>query len=195
VIDDGIPIRWRFTFNSTTLSVNRLSTARMPVHTWSPTSWRERPIKQDVVYPEDGQVGRKSLSQVLDKLRKLPPLVTAKEVRLLLLAEWTSLIASIEDRKASLTTVSRRPCNIDTSLTCCRAEVAQGRAFLLQGGDCAETFGDCSQVLLFYYSLAGVEELRSLMSFSRDRSKLVFLCCSSCPSRSSGVLVCLSFAY
>ncbi|KAJ9091180.1 hypothetical protein QFC21_007301 [Naganishia friedmannii] len=74
---------------------------------WSPSSWREKPIAQDVVY-EDQQ----DLEKVLGKLRQLPPLVTPIE---------------IDRLRAQL------------------ADVAQGKAFLLQGGDCAELFSACSQ--------------------------------------------------
>lgn len=73
---------------------------------WSPSSWRSRPIRQDVVYPDRGEL-RSSLA----KLASLPPLVQGAEV----------------DR-------------LRRSL----ADVARGRAFLLQGGDCAESFDDCS---------------------------------------------------
>ncbi|BEJ11889.1 hypothetical protein CspHIS471_0203490 [Cutaneotrichosporon sp. HIS471] len=68
--------------------------------TWSPTSWRTKPITQDVTYPDAAHHDR-----VLRKLRTLPPLVSEQEM----------------------------------------AEVAAGRAFLLQGGDCAELFEYCSQ--------------------------------------------------
>lgn len=73
---------------------------------WSPSSWRSRPIKQDVKYPDAD-----ALEVSLKKLRTLPPLVQATEVERL-----RELLADV----------------------CC------GKAFLLQGGDCAESFGDCS---------------------------------------------------
>jgi 3-deoxy-7-phosphoheptulonate synthase len=72
--------------------------------TWSPESWRNRPIKQVPAYPS-----LEKLAAVEDKLRRYPPLVFAGEARRL---------------KASL------------------AQVADGRAFVLQGGDCAESFND-----------------------------------------------------
>ncbi|BEI81190.1 hypothetical protein CcaverHIS002_0203500 [Cutaneotrichosporon cavernicola] len=75
--------------------------------TWSPTSWRTKPITQDVTYPDAAHHDR-----VLRKLRTLPPLVSEQEV---------------------------------DSLAEQMAEVAAGRAFLLQGGDCAELFEYCSQ--------------------------------------------------
>ncbi|ORY55323.1 DAHP synthetase [Leucosporidium creatinivorum] len=88
---------------------------------WSPSSWRSKPIVQDVVYPpEPEQVEpadpvawkrKQGLDQVVEKLEKLPPLVSAVE---------------IERLKANL------------------ANVSKGEAFLLQGGDCAELFDYCS---------------------------------------------------
>ncbi|WP_312932758.1 class II 3-deoxy-7-phosphoheptulonate synthase [Stutzerimonas nitrititolerans] len=69
---------------------------------WSPTSWRNKPIQQQPEYPDAAHLGR-----VESTLASLPPLVFAGEAREL-----------------------RRQF----------AEVTQGRAFLLQGGDCAESF-------------------------------------------------------
>ncbi|KAJ5090999.1 hypothetical protein N7532_009683 [Penicillium argentinense] len=77
---------------------------------WSPNSWATKPIKQDVVY-EDAQ----GLKDALEKLEKLPPLVTTKEIT-----------------------------NLKNSLR----EVALGRAFVLQGGDCAELFDYCNQDMI-----------------------------------------------
>ncbi|KAG8962079.1 hypothetical protein FRC03_004619 [Tulasnella sp. 419] len=42
---------------------------------WSPSSWRSKPVAQPVHYPDETQ-----LSNVLEKLRKLPPLVTPGEI-------------------------------------------------------------------------------------------------------------------
>lgn len=75
---------------------------------WSPSSWRQKPIKQDVVYPD-----QTALDSSLQKIAALPPLVQPQEV---------------DKLRASL------------------ADVALGKAFLLQGGDCAESFDDCSAV-------------------------------------------------
>ncbi len=72
---------------------------------WSPTSWQSLPATQMPVYPDTAR-----LAQVLDKLQRLPPLVTSSE---------------IESLKNQL------------------AEAARGKRFLLQGGDCAESFEDC----------------------------------------------------
>lgn len=72
---------------------------------WSPSSWRTKPIKQDVIY--DNQ---KALLESTNKLTTLPPLVQPAEI----------------DRLRSLL-----------------SDVSKGRAFLLQGGDCAESFDDC----------------------------------------------------
>ncbi len=79
--------------------------ATRPVAPWSPTSWRTKPVAQDIAYDDPAQLDR-----VLTKLRKLPPLATSWE---------------IEDLKKLI------------------AECQQGRRFLLQGGDCAETHDDC----------------------------------------------------
>ncbi|MDN6873393.1 MULTISPECIES: class II 3-deoxy-7-phosphoheptulonate synthase [Pseudomonas] len=74
--------------------------------TWSPDSWRSRPIQQQPVYPDAAR-----LLQVEQSLASYPPLVFAGEAREL-----------------------RRQF----------AEVTAGRAFLLQGGDCAESFAEFS---------------------------------------------------
>nr|XP_031861292.1 uncharacterized protein CI109_003264 [Kwoniella shandongensis]KAA5528364.1 hypothetical protein CI109_003264 [Kwoniella shandongensis] len=79
----------------------------MPAQAWHPSSWREKPIAQDVIYEDKAH-----LEKVLTKLRRLPPLVSPVE---------------IDRLRAQL------------------ADVAAGKAFLLQGGDCAELFDDCSQ--------------------------------------------------
>jgi len=70
--------------------------------TWSPDSWRAKPIVQVPDYPDAGV-----LSDVEAKLATFPPLVFAGEAREL-----------------------RRKL----------ADVAAGNGFLLQGGDCAESF-------------------------------------------------------
>jgi len=72
---------------------------------WSPASWRREPIAQEVVYAD-----RDSLEKMVDRLARLPPLVTSWEV---------------ETLKRQL------------------AEASRGERFLLQGGDCAESFHDC----------------------------------------------------
>ncbi|KAF2665141.1 phospho-2-dehydro-3-deoxyheptonate aldolase-like protein, partial [Microthyrium microscopicum] len=72
---------------------------------WSPTSWRTKPIKQAVDYPDPT-----ALNSVLTNLRSLPPIVTPTEIQ--------TLRNALRD-------------------------VAQGSAFLLQGGDCAELFSYC----------------------------------------------------
>jgi 3-deoxy-7-phosphoheptulonate synthase len=73
---------------------------------WFPSSWREKPIAQQVTYAM-----RCDLDHVLAELSQLPPLVTSWE---------------IETLKSQL------------------AEASQGQRFLLQGGDCAESFADCT---------------------------------------------------
>jgi 3-deoxy-7-phosphoheptulonate synthase len=72
--------------------------------TWSPSSWREKPILQQPTYPDEAK-----LKSVLSELRNYPPLVFAGEAR------------SLKEQLAN---------------------VAQGKAFLLQGGDCAESFSE-----------------------------------------------------
>ena len=72
--------------------------------TWSPSSWRHKPISQVPAYPDQDR-----LAAVEKQLAKFPPLVFAGEAR---------------ELKAHL------------------AEVARGEAFLLQGGDCAESFAE-----------------------------------------------------
>ena len=71
---------------------------------WTRTSWRDKPIRQQPTYPN-----QEMLSSVLEELGKNPPLVFAGEVRQL---------------KSAL------------------ADVVAGKAFLLQGGDCAESFSE-----------------------------------------------------
>jgi 3-deoxy-7-phosphoheptulonate synthase len=72
---------------------------------WSPSSWKTKPGVQLVEYDDPD-----ALSQVVKRLKKLPPLV----------ASW-----EVEELKRLL------------------AEAQGGQRFLLQGGDCAETFDDC----------------------------------------------------
>lgn len=74
-------------------------------NTWTPMSWRKKPIKQPVAYQDQAAV-----SQSIATLQRLPPIVTPHEI-------W----------------------RLRHSL----ADVAQGKAFLLQGGDCAELFDYC----------------------------------------------------
>lgn len=71
---------------------------------WTPDSWRSKPIHQVPTYPDQAK-----LAEVEESLRNFPPLVFAGEARRL---------------KASL------------------GKVAEGSAFLLQGGDCAESFAE-----------------------------------------------------
>jgi 3-deoxy-7-phosphoheptulonate synthase len=78
------------------------------IETWTPGSWRNRPIMQHPAYPDAAH-----LAEVERKLHGYPPLVFAGEARRL---------------KASL------------------AMAAEGRAFVLQGGDCAESFAEFDAV-------------------------------------------------
>jgi 3-deoxy-7-phosphoheptulonate synthase len=70
--------------------------------TWSPSSWRDKPILQVPEYPD-----QEALAAVENQIGNFPPLVFAGEAR-----------------------------NLKRTL----AQVAAGKAFLLQGGDCAESF-------------------------------------------------------
>ncbi|MEO1748847.1 MAG: 3-deoxy-7-phosphoheptulonate synthase, partial [Pseudomonadota bacterium] len=70
---------------------------------WTPSSWRNKPIKQVPSYPN-----AEALETVEQRLASYPPLVFAGEARRL--------------RDAL-------------------GQAARGEAFLLQGGDCAESFG------------------------------------------------------
>jgi len=71
---------------------------------WTPSSWREFPIKQQPTYED-----QEALRRVEAELGSYPPLIFAGEARTL---------------KEEL------------------AKVGRGEAFLLQGGDCAESFAD-----------------------------------------------------
>ena len=77
---------------------------------WTPDSWQKQTAVQQPQYPDAA-----ALSQTLEQLRLLPPLVTSWEVNAL---------------KGQL------------------AEAQEGRRFVLQGGDCAESFSDCQSPLI-----------------------------------------------
>ncbi len=74
--------------------------------TWTPRSWRSKPIAQQPRYADPAAV-----EAALERVRALPPLVAPGEID----------------------TLRRK-----------LADAAAGRAFLLQGGDCAERFQDCA---------------------------------------------------
>lgn len=74
---------------------------------WTPSSWRSKPAKQEVVYED-----QKAVENATNQLNRLPPIVTPTEI--------------IKLRKGL-------------------RDVALGKAFLLQGGDCAELFSYCEQ--------------------------------------------------
>ncbi len=69
---------------------------------WTPSSWRDFPIKQQPIYED-----MKKVKKVEKELSTYPPLIFAQEAR------------SLKEQLA---------------------DVANGKAFLLQGGDCAESF-------------------------------------------------------
>ncbi len=72
---------------------------------WYPTSWRNKPAKQQPDYPDTTE-----LWKIVAQMSTLPPLVSSWEV---------------ETLKEHL------------------GKAARGEMFLLQGGDCAESFEDC----------------------------------------------------
>ncbi len=76
------------------------------MNSWTPGSWRTKPVKQMPTYAD-----MKELAEAEARLAKMPPLVFAGEAR-----------------------------NLKKRL----AQVAKGEAFLLQGGDCAESFAEFS---------------------------------------------------
>lgn len=86
------------------MSQGHASQEKSEARSWSPASWREKPVRQMPDYP-DPQLAHR----VEARLRASPPLVA---------------VADILHLKAQL------------------ANVAYGRSFLLQGGDCAESFAE-----------------------------------------------------
>ena len=84
---------------------NRRPMIANPPANWRPDSWQGRTATQQPEYPD-----RAALRDALERLSRLPPLVTSFEVNTL---------------KHHL------------------AEVQDGKRFVLQGGDCAESFDDC----------------------------------------------------
>src|SRR5680860_116519 len=88
------PASWRVKFWS----------LRVMAATWSPETWRSKPVLQVPEYPDQG-----ALESVEEQLATFPPLVFAGEAR---------------ELKRQL------------------AAVSQGNGFLLQGGDCAESFAE-----------------------------------------------------
>jgi 3-deoxy-7-phosphoheptulonate synthase len=101
----------RHLFNASTgshrLPPEETASRRRP---WSPDSWTKKTAAQSVTYED-----RRGLAAVVDRLRRLPPLVTSWEV---------------EELKRLL------------------AEAQEGKRFLLQGGDCAETFRECNPEII-----------------------------------------------
>ncbi|MBM3676749.1 MAG: 3-deoxy-7-phosphoheptulonate synthase, partial [Actinobacteria bacterium] len=115
--------------------------------TWAPDSWRRRIAGQQPEWPD-----RTALAAAGERLRVLPPLVFAGEVR---------------------------------ALQSALAEAAEGRAFLLQAGDCVESFRDVqtipireklkvflqmSAVLTFGAALPVVKVSRIAGQFAKPRS-------------------------
>ncbi|KAF8322585.1 DAHP synthetase, partial [Clavulina sp. PMI_390] len=59
---------------------------------WTPSSWRDKPIAQDVKYPDAD-----ALESVISKLKTLPPLVTPSEIERL-----RTQLSDVQDNKAFL---------------------------------------------------------------------------------------------
>ncbi|BGP46210.1 hypothetical protein JCM10450v2_002050 [Rhodotorula kratochvilovae] len=95
---------------------------------WTPQSWRSKPLTQDVVYPAPAPSSSSSSSSssppdpVLYKRKQGLEDVGKK------LATLPPLVSAVE--------IERLKDNL--------ANVANGKAFLLQGGDCAELFDYCT---------------------------------------------------
>jgi 3-deoxy-7-phosphoheptulonate synthase len=77
---------------------------------WTPDSWKTKPNAQEFRYEDPAE-----LTQAVESLGKLPPLVTSWEV---------------EQLKALL------------------ADAQEGRRFVLQGGDCAESLQECNPTII-----------------------------------------------
>ena len=84
-----------------------------PASLWTPESWRDRPIRQQPVYPD-----AQAVSKAERALMGFPPLVSYDEIRKL---------------KYEL------------------SQAAVGKAFLLQGGDCAESFAEFNETNLRHF--------------------------------------------
>jgi 3-deoxy-7-phosphoheptulonate synthase len=98
---------------NTTRSLQNVDSTDMPLQSkeWSRDSWKSMAVhEQGIAYPDDTH-----LNQVLDRLSKLPPLVSP---------------ASVETAREQY------------------AAAARGEAFLLIGGDCAESFDDIETAII-----------------------------------------------
>ncbi|GAA5996466.1 3-deoxy-7-phosphoheptulonate synthase class II [Rhodotorula paludigena] len=94
---------------------------------WSPQSWRSKPVGQDIAYPTPSASSSSGTSAnepdpVLYKRKEGLEGVTRK------LEQLPPLVSAVE--------IERLKANL--------ANVATGKAFLLQGGDCAELFDYCT---------------------------------------------------
>jgi len=88
---------------------------------WRPDSWQSKKVGQSATYRDQAH-----LADVIQRLGRLPPIVTSWE---------------IEALRGRI------------------AEAQQGRAFVLQGGDCAEIFEECSSEII-------VQKLKILLQMS-----------------------------
>ena len=60
--------------------------------TWTPSTWRDLPIKHQPIWPDEGELG-----QALKSLSQMPPLVFAGEAR-----DLTSQLARVAQGEAFL---------------------------------------------------------------------------------------------
>ena len=98
-----------------------------PVKDWSPASWRKFPIKQQPQWPSETDL-HSALQQGARCKISREQAVGSLSSFCLAVSELPPIVTANEVR------------NVRKQL----AEVAQGKRFLLQGGDCAERFADCA---------------------------------------------------
>ncbi len=88
---------------------------------WNPESWQTKTVGQSPIYKD-----QKHVAEVINRLSKLPPIVTSWEIE------------SLRERIAN---------------------AQEGKAFILQGGDCAEALDECTSELI-------VQKLKILLQMS-----------------------------
>lgn len=96
---------------------------------WTPSSWRSKPIKQQPDFPDaDALESALGEGESWRAMVRLPSRMQARPQHSCAVHKLPPIVSAREvlDVRAQL------------------AEVAQGKRFLLQGGDCAERFVDCS---------------------------------------------------
>ena len=118
----------------------------MSLPAWTPTSWRSFPVKQQPQYPDEATLAPALEERESYSARRLAPL------RRGILPDFRAAPCKLTHILYLLvflcTSVKRLPPLVTASevldLRSQLAEVALGKRFLLQGGDCAERFQDCS---------------------------------------------------